>query len=197
MDEDVVLEDAVATEQTVAVMEDDVADVVVAVVIMVVMVVVVVVVVIDVVAHNVVTTGVVDVAVVVIAEKVSVDVFAVDAAANTVNPPRCVEAPRLWILLTLPLLLRRLLADAKPLPLLATVPLPRPIGRETGGNSGLTVFTNVPGVIGVAGVGCMHMCTIRGSAFNVVVDEGTAIAVVVVVGIGFADNDAFAPPICC
>lgn len=80
-----------------------------------------------------------------------------DNDEDVVTPlnPRLVEAPRTWILLTLPLLLRILLADAKPLllPLLAAVPLPRPIGRETGGNSGLTVLIDVPGVTGVAGVG--------------------------------------------
>ena len=60
------------------------------------------------------------------------------------------------MLLMLPLLLRMLHAEAKPLllPLLvAAVPLPRPIGRETGGNSGLTVLIEVPGVMGVVGVG--------------------------------------------
>ena len=68
------------------------------------------------------------------------------------------------------MLLRILLADAKPLllPLLAAVPLPRPIGRETGGNSGLTVLIDVPGVTGVAGVGWTQLCctVARGSAFN-------------------------------
>lgn len=94
------------------------------------------------------------------------------------------------MLLTLPLVLRRLLADAKPLPpllLLAAVPLPRPIGKETGGNSGLTVLIDVPGVIGVAGVGCMQLCcTIRGSVFNA--DEA-----MVVVGVRLADNDVLIP----
>lgn len=58
------------------------------------------------------------------------------------------------------MLLRILLADAKPLllPLVAAVPLPSPIGRETGGNSGLTVLIDVPGVIGVVGVGCTQLC---------------------------------------
>ena len=90
---------------------------------------------------------------------------------------------------TLPLLLTRLLADDKPLPLLllAAVPLPRPIGRETGGNSGLTVLIDVPGVIGVAGVGCMQLCcTIRGSVFSA--DE-----TMVVVGVKLADNGVLIP----
>ena len=92
----------------------------------------------------------------------------------------------------LPLLLRRLLADAKPLPLplLAAVPLTRslPIGRETGGNSGLTVLIEVPGVIGVVGVGCMQLCcTIRGSVFNI---DG---AIEVVVAVKLADNDVLIP----
>lgn len=90
----------------------------------------------------------------------------------------------------LPLLLRRLLADAKPLPLplLAAVPLIRPIGRETGGNSGLTVLIEVPGVIGVAGVGCIQLCcTIRGSFFSI--DED----IKVVVAVKLADNDVLMP----
>jgi len=90
---------------------------------------------------------------------------------------------------TLPLLLRRLLADAKPLPLplLVAVPLPRPIGRETGGNSGLTVLMEVPGVIGVAGVGCIQLCcTIRRSVFSA--DE-----TMVVVGVRLVDNDVLIP----
>lgn len=43
------------------------------------------------------------------------------------------------------------------------------MGKETGGNSGLTVLIDVPGVIGVAGVGCTQLCCIveRGSVvFN-------------------------------
>lgn len=87
------------------------------------------------------------------------------------------------------MLLKRLLADAKPLPLplLAAVPLPRPIGRETGGNSGLTVLIDVPGVIGVAGVGCIQLCcTIRGSVFSI---DGVTVVVVV----RLADNDVLMP----
>ena len=68
------------------------------------------------------------------------------------------------------MLLRILLADAKPLllPLLAAIPPPRPIGRETGGNSGLTVLIDVPGVMGVAGVGWTQLCCAvdRGSVFS-------------------------------
>jgi len=85
------------------------------------------------------------------------------------------------------MLLRRLLADAKPLPLLLLAAVPRPIGRETGGNSGLTVLIDVPGVIGVAGVGCMQLCcTIRGSVFSA--DE-----TMVVVEVKLADNDVLIP----
>lgn len=73
------------------------------------------------------------------------------------------------------------MADAKPLPLplplLADVPLlARPIGKVTGGNSGLTVLIEVPGVIGAAGVGCTQLCCIveRGSVvFNI---DGTMLA---------------------
>lgn len=84
---------------------------------------------------------------------------------------------------TLPLLLRRL-------PLPATVPLPRPIGRETGGNSGLTVLTDAPGVIGVAGVGCIQLCcAIRGSV--VFIADVTAVAV----GVRLVDNDALTPTV--
>lgn len=98
---------------------------------------------------------------------VAVAIEDIDDVTEDVRP---VDAPRAWMLLTLPLLLRRLLADAKPLllPLLAAVPLPRPIGSETGGNSGLTVLIEVPGVIGVAGVGCTQLCctVVRGSVFS-------------------------------
>lgn len=55
------------------------------------------------------------------------------------------------------LLLLRLTAVPSPpatkMLLLAALTLPRPIGNVTGGNSGLAVFTDVPGVIGVAVVG--------------------------------------------
>lgn len=97
-------------------------------------------------------------------------VTADDVDVGAVLGPRLVDAPITCILLTLPLLLRILLADAKPLllPLLAAVPLPRPIGSETGGNSGLTVLIDVPGVMGVAGVGCTQLCctVARGSVFS-------------------------------
>lgn len=90
------------------------------------------------------------------------------------------------------MLLRILLANAKPLllPLVAAVPLPRPIGRETGGNSGLTVLIDVPGVIGVVGVGCTQLCwtTVRGSGgFNV--DD------IVVVNVKLDDRDVVPIPI--
>lgn len=85
--------------------------------------------------------------------------------------PRLIDAPSTCILPPLPLLLRILLADTKPLllPLLAAVPVPTPIGNETGGSSGLTVLIEVPGVIGVAGVGCTQLCCAdvpRKSVFN-------------------------------
>lgn len=77
--------------------------------------------------------------------------------------------------------LRILLADAKPpllllllLLLLAAVPLARPIGSETGGNSGLTVLIEVPGVTGVVGVGCTQLCctpALGSAAFNVADDK--------------------------
>lgn len=82
-------------------------------------------------------------------------------------------------------MLRRLL-----LPLPATVPLPRPIGRETGGNSGLTVLIDVPGVIGVVGVGCIQLCCAnRGSVF--IAD----VTIVVVVGVRLVDNDVLTPTV--
>lgn len=113
------------------------------------------------------------------------------AADDVVLGPRLVEAPRTCTLLTLPLLLRILLADAKPLllPLLAVVPLPRPIGNETGGNSGLTVLIDVPGVIGVAGVGCTQLCCTdaRGSVVFSAVDTH-------VVKFRLEDRDAMLPP---
>lgn len=117
------------------------------------------------------------------------------AVDDVVLSPRLVEAPRTCTLLTLPLLLRILLADAKPLllpPLLAVAPLPRPIGNETGGNSGLTVLIDVPGVIGVAGVGCTQLCcctdTPRGSVvvFSAVDTH--------VVKFKLEDRDAMLPP---
>lgn len=76
------------------------------------------------------------------------------------------------------------------MPLVAAVPLPRPIGRETGGNSGLTVLIDVPGVIGVVGVGCTQLCwtTVRGSGvFNV--DD------MVVVNVKLDDRDVVPIPI--
>lgn len=113
--------------------------------------------------------GVVEVVVVVVVVELGVDAVHPPLPAN----PRPVDAPRAWILLTLPL--RILLAVAKPpllllLPLLvAAVPLPRPIGSETGGNSGLTVLIEVPGVTGVVGVGCTQLCctpVLGSAAFN-------------------------------
>lgn len=88
------------------------------------------------------------------------------------------------------MLLRILLADANPLllPPLAAVPLPRPIGRDTGGNSGLTVLIDVPGVIGVVGVRCTQLCctVARGSAvFNA--DD------IVVVNVKLDDEDVLIP----
>lgn len=76
--------------------------------------------------------------------------------------PLLTEAPvgaALLLKLLLLLLYKLLLDDAGlPLPLLAAIPLVKLIGKETGGNSGLTVFIDVPGVIGVAGVGCIQLC---------------------------------------
>lgn len=124
--------------------------------------------------------GVVEVVVIVVVVELGVDAV----PAN----PRPVDAPRAWILLTLPL--RILLAVAKPpllllLPLLvAAVPLPRPIGSETGGNSGLTVLIEVPGVTGVVGVGCTQLCctpVLGSAAFNADDTVKVKLEVVVVV----------------
>lgn len=103
--------------------------------------------------------------------------------------PRAVDAPRTPLAL-LPLPLRTLLA--KPplllLLLLAAVPLPI-VGNETGGNSGLTVLTEVPGVTGAVGVGCTQLCcalaVLGSAAFDKLELEGrevmmVAVAVVVV-----------------
>lgn len=128
-----------------------------------------------------------------VVEVVVVVVVVVELGVDAVHPPlpanpRPVDAPRAWILLTLPL--RILLAVAKPpllllLPLLvAAVPLPRPIGSETGGNSGLTVLIEVPGVTGVVGVGCTQLCctpVLGSAAFNADDTVKVKLEVVVVV----------------
>lgn len=123
----------------------------------------------------------------------TVDAVVVTGADDVALNPLLVEAPRTCILLTLPLLLRILLADAKLLllPLLAVAPLPRPIGNETGGNSGLTVLIDVPGVIGVAGVGCTQLCctAARGSVVFSAEDD------MLVVKLRFEDKDAMPSPI--
>lgn len=63
----------------------------------------------------------------------------------------------------------RLVEALKVKPLLPPLPLPKLRGKFRGGNSGLTVFIDVPGVIGVAGVGCAtQFCAalVRGSFFS-------------------------------
>lgn len=126
--------------------------------------------------------GVVEVVVVVVVVELGVDAVHPPLPAN----PRPVDAPRAWILLTLPL---RILLAKPPLLLLlpllvAAVPLPRPIGSETGGNSGLTVLIEVPGVTGVVGVGCTQLCctpVLGSAAFNADDTVKVKLEVVVVV----------------